>query len=385
MDKEDSYSVCAFCNVPLVGPARSKEHVIPNSIGGRLKTSDFICLGCNNARGESWDAELARQLNWFSLSLGISRERGEPAGQLVNTVDGRQYVLGPDGAFYPKSSYSEELVDGGKKIHMVAASVQEATKRLRGVAKKHPSFNLEQALSELEMQTAYLDSPLTVELSLGGMESGRSLVKTALAYASYCGVPSSEFGRALDYLLSTEAEPPYGHAYLSDLVINRDRTTIFHCIALKSDPYNKRLWSYIEYFGLFRVLVLINDHYTGPMVDKTFAIDPISGTEIDVTVTSSVAQEEFDKIINGYGLDPAVQRAAADLVMPLVIERSEKRTLEGVVAAGFAHATLALGIPEGAEIPRERLGDFTALMMEKIIPYLAHLVRNGRGGRSTDE
>jgi hypothetical protein len=380
MTKANSYSVCALCGVPLIGRSRSKEHIIPNAIGGRLKTAGFICDECNNTKGKSWDAALAKQLNWFSLSFGISRERGEPPGQLVNTVDGRQYMLASNGSFYPKSSYSEELVDGNKKIHMVAASIQEATKRLKGVAKKHTSFDLEQALSELKMQTVYLESPLEVELSLGGMECGRSLVKTALAYASYCGVKIRDFGRALDFLLNNEAEPPYGHAYLSDLVINRDRTTMFHCVAVKSDLEKKRLWSYIEYFGMFRVLVLINDDYEGLMVDSTHAINPVTGRGVDVAVDNGISDADFCKIIDGYGHDPAVHKAAADLVMPLVIERSKKRTFEGVVSEGFAHAALSLGIAEGENIPPERAKEFTALMMEKITPYLTYLVRNGRRG-----
>lgn len=378
MDRENSYSVCAFCNEELVGQSRSKEHVIPNSIGGRLKTAEFICARCNNTKGDSWDSELAQQLNWFSLSLGITRERGVPPGQLVDTVDGRQYTLLPDGSFSPKSSYSEELVDGKKRINIVAASVREAKKRLSGVAKKHPTFNLEQALSELEIQTAYLDSPLTVELSLGGEASGRSLVKTALAFASYCRVPHREFGKALDYLLDAQAEPPYGHAYLSDLVINRDSKTIFHCVSLKSDSEKNRLWSYIEYFGMFRILVLINDNYVGPVIDETYALNPITGEEIDVEVNSDVTNEEFIKVISGYGFDPAVQRAAADLALPILIKRSDQRTLEGAVKAGFAFAAKTLGIAEGEDIPLERAEEFTSLMMEKITPYLSHLIRSGR-------
>lgn len=378
MNGEDSYSVCAFCNAKLVGQIRSKEHVIPNSIGGRLKTSGFICVECNSTKGDSWDSELAEQLNWFSLSLGITRERGLPPGQLINTVDGRQYTLLPDGSFSPKSSYSEELVDGKKKISIVAKSIAEAKKRLNGVARKHPTFNLEQALSELKIDTTYLDSPLTVEFSLGGGKSGRSLVKTALAFASHCGVSHSEFGQAIAYLLDMHSEPPYGHAYLSDLVTNRKKQTIFHCVSLKSNVNKNRLWSYIEYFGLFRVIILINDNYTGPAIDETYALNPITGEETNVEVNSAVTDEEFFKVIDGCGFDPAIHRAAADFALPIVIERNEQRALESAVRAGFAYAAKTLGIPEGSDIPSERAEEFTTLMMEKISPYLSHLIRSNR-------
>ncbi len=161
-------------------------------------------------------------------------------------------------------------------------------------------------------------------------------------------------------------------------MINRDSKTIFHCVSLKSDSDKNRLWSYIEYFGMFRVLVLINDNYVGPDIDETYALDPITSEEIDVEVSSSVADEEFIKVISGYGFDPAVQRAAADLALPILIRRSEQRALEGAVREGFAYAAKTLGIAEGEEIPQERAKEFTELMMEKITPYLSHLIRSNR-------
>lgn len=44
---------------------------------------------------------------------------------------------------------------------------------------------------------------------------------------------------------------------------------------------------------MFRVLVLINDNYVGPVIDETYALNPITGEEIDVEVNSNVADEEF--------------------------------------------------------------------------------------------
>ncbi|MBB3212453.1 5-methylcytosine-specific restriction endonuclease McrA [Herbaspirillum sp. Sphag1AN] len=58
---------CQLCRDELNHSNDSKEHIIPNAIGGKKKVSGFICKSCNNKAGETWDAELASQLNWFSL------------------------------------------------------------------------------------------------------------------------------------------------------------------------------------------------------------------------------------------------------------------------------------------------------------------------------
>jgi len=40
---------CIFCNRPLSPDNSAAEHVIPNALGGRLKTYDATCVTCNSA------------------------------------------------------------------------------------------------------------------------------------------------------------------------------------------------------------------------------------------------------------------------------------------------------------------------------------------------
>ncbi|MBO9535960.1 HNH endonuclease [Herbaspirillum sp.] len=376
---------CALCPDTLSAKNKTKEHIIPNAIGGRKKTTGFICNDCNNKLGEDWDADLAKQLNWFSLAVGISRERGESPKQIVQTIEGDKYWLLNDGSFTPeKSSYSEEDLGGKIKINLTAKTIEEAKQRLKGIARKYPKFDVEKALSELEVTTNYLESPLHVSLSLGGPNAGRSLVKTAFAFASECGVPHAQCEKALEYLLNPEAEAiPFGFAYLSDLVEVRPKDRIFHCVSLHGDPKRKRLWSYIEYFGLFRIVVLLSERYAGPFRNEIYTIDPVDGERVTVKVNSQISEDEFSSLMNGEGFDQEKHKAAADYALPIILNRSTSRSLERSVKEGFDHAAKQLGIKENEVIPKEKAAEFTGFMMEKISPFLEHLVRNGRrSGRS---
>jgi len=330
------------------------------------------------ASGYSRCPELARQLNWFSLAVGITRERGEPPKQIVQTVEGEKYWLLNDGSFLPeKSSYSEEDVDGSVKISMTAKTIDEAKQRLKGIVRKYPKFDVEKALSELEVKSNYLDSPLHVSLSLGGPDAGRSLVKTAFAFASDCGVAHDQCEKALEYLLNDSVQTiPFGFAYLSDLVENRPKNEIFHCVSLHGDPKKKRLWSYIEYFGLFRVVVLLGERYSGPFKNELYSINPIDGGCVGVRVAGSIGDEEFSALMHGEGFDQEKHRAAADYALPIIMDRGRTRTLERTVKEGFHYAAKNLGIKEGEIIPKDKAEEFTAYMMEKIYPYVEHLVRS---------
>ena len=78
--------ICALCDMEITEKNDTKEHLIPNAIGGRKKIKGFICNSCNKASGDNWDSELAKQLNPFSLFFGITRERGEAPSQLFVVV-----------------------------------------------------------------------------------------------------------------------------------------------------------------------------------------------------------------------------------------------------------------------------------------------------------
>ena len=58
---------CVLCETLLTPEARSREHVIPASFGGRRCTSKALCQQCNSKTGHAWDAELERQLRPISV------------------------------------------------------------------------------------------------------------------------------------------------------------------------------------------------------------------------------------------------------------------------------------------------------------------------------
>lgn len=370
---------CAFCENTLSGKNRSKEHIIPNAIGGRKKTTEFICNTCNNKLGEKWDSELAKQLNWFSLSVGISRERGESPKQIVQTITGEKYWLLNDGSFTTeKSTYHEDIEENSVKIRLTAKTIDEAKQRLKGVSRKYPQFDVERALKEMEITTNYLDSPLRCNLSIGGPDAGRSLVKTAFAFASACGVATYKCDKALQYLLDENMSViPFGFANLSDLIEIRPKDRIFHCVSLHADPNTKLLWSYIEYFGLFRVVVLLSENYSGKPKNEIYSIDPIDGSTVGVKIKSEINKEELSLILSGNGINNQIYKEAADYALAIIMERDRSRSLEKVVKQGVEYATKKLGINEGDIIPKELAAEFTALMMHKLSPYIENLVRSG--------
>ena len=58
-------SRCYLCGTLLNESNRSVEHIIPNAIGGHLKSKNLLCKDCNSNTGQKIDAEISKQLNFF--------------------------------------------------------------------------------------------------------------------------------------------------------------------------------------------------------------------------------------------------------------------------------------------------------------------------------
>jgi hypothetical protein len=123
---------CVRCDCPIDDSNDSEEHVIQNSVGGRLKVRGFICRACNNQTGETWDAVFAEQTNFLCHFFGIVRERGEPPPQAIVTTAGERLLLQPGGGFkMEKPVFQATPTETGKQIQIKARDLREAAVMLR--------------------------------------------------------------------------------------------------------------------------------------------------------------------------------------------------------------------------------------------------------------
>ena len=128
---------CALCDIIITDENDTKEHIIPNAIGGRKKVKGFICKACNNSTGNSWESELAKQFNPLSLLFSINRERGNVPSQLFETTAGEKLKLNVDGSMAnDKPVYTETpLGDNKVKINIQARDQKEKKSMLDVVQK----------------------------------------------------------------------------------------------------------------------------------------------------------------------------------------------------------------------------------------------------------
>lgn len=372
---------CALCDIEITEKNDSKEHLIPNAIGGRKKVKGFICKRCNNESGDGWEAELAKAFNPLSLFFGVSRERGKTPSQLFETTAGDRLKLNADGSMdIEKPSYAENPLKSGDgvQIQIRARSKPEAKKMLKGVSEKYPQVDITELLSKAKSESSYCSDMLKFNFSFGGHQAGRSIVKSALALAVFSGIPLEECANATNYLRSDEAEACFGYFYESDLVKNRPDGLPIHCVSIRGCSETKQVIGYVEYFGVQRVVLCLGSNYEGEEISNTYAINPITGQELNLEVALKLSRDEIREAYELKKVPEGAVEAAFNSVIPTGIEASFEKEKDRVLNEAIRYAYENCGAKEGEMLKPEHINKLTGLVMEKLGPFILHQFTQSR-------
>ncbi|NIH19345.1 HNH endonuclease [Morganella morganii] len=367
--------LCALCDIEITEENDTKEHIIPNAIGGRRKIKKFICKNCNNISGNDWESALAKQLNPLCLFFGISRERGESPSQLFETTGGDKLKLNLDGSMdIEKPLYSETLMEpiDSVKIQIKARSISEAKRMLLGLKRKYPRIDLNKLIKNAKSEQSYCPDMLKFHFSFGGQEAGRSIVKSALALAVSSGIPEEICIEAKNYLRNKDSEACFGYFYESDLIKNRPEGIPFHCVSIKGCCKTKQVIGYVEYFGVQRVVLCLSDSYEGPDISDTYAINPITGEELSLIVKLHLSNEDIRDAYNYKKIPEGSVETAFDKViktgMKISFEKEKNRVLNQAVKYAFENC----GAKEAEILMPQHINKITTLVMEKLKPFILH-------------
>ena len=364
---------CVRCGVPITDANDSREHIIPNSIGGRLKTRGFICEGCNSLSGQTWDGALAEQLNPLCIFFGIEREQGEPPAELIVTTAGERLMHQSGGGFMlEKPVFQETTTEAGKQVKTIARTMGEAKKMLEGLKRKYPSVDADGMLKTASISHSYPEGMVRIDQQVGGEIAGRSIVKTAVAIAHHAGVPIESSDLALAYLRDINAEAPFGFYYEQDLLTGRPPGIPIHCAAVSGDPKSGLLLGYVEYFGAHRAVVCLSKSYGGPRLDHAHGIDPLIGKPVELSVALPFTLEDIQAIYDYKKIpDGAIARAFSQ-VIPTGMRRQQEREQERVVFDAVKFAFANCGAKEGEKLTQEQVAKLPGLMVESMMPFIMH-------------
>lgn len=106
-------SNCWYCGEEISEQNKSTEHIIPNTIYGKLRSKKILCKTCNEEELSHLDVILSESLNFVTALIDHKKDRNRKSKKLLmeDSETGKKYVLGQG---FRAKEYSPDIT---KKIN----------------------------------------------------------------------------------------------------------------------------------------------------------------------------------------------------------------------------------------------------------------------------
>ena len=262
----------------------SREHVIPNSLGGRLQTVGLIDQQLNSDFGATIDSRLDKALLAFRTCIDARSHRtpSTPAPPIrgVEGADGERYRVEAGGKTKIRPNLSVTESGGKVKITGRVANEKELRQALKNLAKKK-GWDLDELVATLFESADHrrgVPPQMTFPITLWDHDPYRAIVKMvcnlfALHYHSVFLRP--EFDAIRDFVLNGTGLPPC-FIQATDIDIRRDGMgPLDHLVTVEIDSIG-HVRGMVVLFGVLAFVVRLGDLGIGTASRHSYRIDQLT-------------------------------------------------------------------------------------------------------------
>ena len=301
--------------------------------------------------------------------LGIKRQKGANRSFDVRGIDGTKLKYHTDGSISladPTCQIKE--TNGGVEVNITARDFKELKRMIPGIVRKNPKLSQDKLL---QMATRSKEpSPwFWGKLDFGGVEAGKSVIKTCLAMLYRCGLSIDQCEHARSHLFQ-DGEPCFGYFNKRDLVgRNRPSQTFPHCVWIHGDSLQKQTVAYVEYFGVQRIVACLSSKYAGKDFSRGYAIDPVTGKELDLKVDVDIATDEIRRIYDYEMVDPEITQRAVEALFDSWVTIDRQRSIDKAIDEAINHALSECGITSTDMLTSENFHKFGFIIAESLTEW----------------
>ncbi|HEY1032154.1 MAG TPA: HNH endonuclease [Flavipsychrobacter sp.] len=263
-------SACYSCHTILNKKNQSAEHILPNSIGGVLKSYRLLCRQCNWAYGMTIDAALAKEFAALAAKLHINRDRPKP-----NTM------RNPDKPII-------QLED--EKLH-ISGSATQVMQIVAGLKRKFPYIDTGSLDASFENDNTP-DQHISTKLSIGSDLLLRSVAKIAVNYYLMKTRDSHYLDEIISVIDGMKKNNAHVHPYpLPDGIWKEGE--VAHLIIVKGNALLRQLHAHVVLFNTYSYVVLLSGVYDGADVEYYYRYDVVRGKEIKDSISLEYNRNEY--------------------------------------------------------------------------------------------
>jgi hypothetical protein len=245
---------CIYCPNPL---DNSDEHIIPDSMRGRLHSTNIICSACNNNFGRHIDPVFKELLNPLLIAFGFENANHTYAEGL----DDVKYNISRKGVASPIKTEVTTKSIGGKLYLNVSGGAKSAMKafkhqveKLTKSGHKFVGYTLEQNVAEHNHFKLKTEIKITPKLII-------ALNKIATEYFAYCNLNVDNIKELLKRVKDLD-ESLNNVTFCNWKCDIREYESyeVTHLLMLRTNK-NRTLYCYIELFNCICVCIPLSENY----------------------------------------------------------------------------------------------------------------------------
>jgi len=368
-------AICYMCNQEIKKENKTSEHILLNSIGGRLKSSKLICKSCNSAFGNTVDAQLSEQLNFFATTLMIERDRGTPPPVLMEEESsGEKYYVDHFG----KPRATKPVIEKtwkrkGVQLNVRARDIREARQILTGMKRKYPQIDTEEILGSAKVIQRPINGFLSIKLVIGGVESLPAILKMAINYYIETTGDIESIQEAIVDLKNNDPKR-VNPIILEQKLFSLEPEEVTHSIYVRGDNATGRLYAIIELYNVVQFTVCLSSNYQGDDLEDLYVYDVLTRTEKEKVTTNSPSFDFiFDYSYSSSNPDFSIMKTAMERCLEIAMKR-QRTYMEDKIVKDSWLATIDKVIPQGGTITEEAIEAFTSELMSRLMPYISRML-----------
>lgn len=284
---------CYSCERALGGSEGSREHIIPNAIGGQTASKNLLCEECNTSFGRLYEADFAKQMRFFSGRLAIRRDRGK--NQKFKGVDrksGLAYFVNEEGEAKLAHPVAIELPSETGRYKFLVPDLKAAERLMANIQRKHPNQKVE---FKMEEETERSEPVPEVHFEFGDLAFFKTATKSMLNLFIANGGSRLHVTEVINNVFRSKCDPP---AWI--LPSDPERApdmAMPHTVAVIGCEIRKLLIGYLELFGGIRVIAILNENYSGSSCSFGLRENPLQGSATNAEVSINMGRSEILQVV----------------------------------------------------------------------------------------
>jgi hypothetical protein len=291
---------CYSCDNEITKDNVSSEHIINNSIGGRIQSTELLCSDCNVKFSNTIDSKIEGQLGHLADLLGVKKDRPKNNVKIpLRTAKGEIKFVGR------KMTPHDEIkvdIEGVRKFELTAETperYEQLKKEKTEQLSKKFKVKYEETTKMPDGEKYFIGNSNSEKpgiIGFGGYDYFRGLAKIALNYYLSRGYQRSSIPAVVDFINGTSKDGNIVNYYYPSHYEIHDlkEGEVTHIIHVVGDSECKVLFVYLELFNFENVIVVLDRDYKGKPICDTYCYDLLAGKKIEKSMEIKLGCHHFE-------------------------------------------------------------------------------------------